>query len=379
MRVAVILEAVFPENKGGLERWFFHLASELSKNVESVHYLNSAGINREEGNVRHINITTHKWSYLDGGIRSVKQAVMFLTGIIKWTWTNSYDLIYISSVPILSIFAIPIIKLRNPKTVIIVEWLEYWPLRYWCSYNGKFLGSISWLVQLSALQFGDFKTTFISRTNSRIRQRSLPWLRKRTVLLPGLVNGNLHIKKFDNGNRNDLVFLGRLVMEKQPTFAVELVAKFIDRGWTGTFWIVGTGPEELKISSAIAKSGKGNQIKLIINATDNQVLEKFKSSFLLIHPSKREGYGLVCVEAAFQGLPALLIDYPENGAVDLLINPNLVSRSDKFSELLEMIMYAKSNFELESRKSIEWAANSFELRTIERSAAKILDLVEHYG
>lgn len=378
MKVAVVLEAVFPENKGGLERWFSQLSSEISRNVESVHYLNSAGINRVHGNLRYVNITSRKWSYLDGGIRSIHQALGFLLAIIKWTWVNHYDLIYLSSVPILSIFAIPIIKIRNPRTIVVVEWLEYWPLRYWFSYNGKLLGSLSWLVQLSALQFGDFRTTFISRTNSRIRARSLPWLRKRAVLLPGLVNGNLHLQKFGDENRNDLVFLGRLVMEKQPTFAIELVAKFIDRGWTGTFWIVGTGPEERKISSAIAKSGKGDQIKLIINATDTQVLEKFKSSFLLIHPSKREGYGLVCVEAAFQGLPALLIDYPENGAVDLLINPKLVSKTDDFPELLEMIKYAKSNFGEESRKSIEWAANSIELRTIERSAERILDLVEYY-
>jgi glycosyltransferase involved in cell wall biosynthesis len=243
MKVAVILEAVFPENKGGLERWYFHLSHEIAKDVETVHYLNSAGVNRENGNLRYINVTKHEWSYLEGGVRSIKQATQFLFALIKWMWKNEYDLIYLSSVPIVSIFVIPIVRVKNPKTVIVVEWLEYWPYRYWCSYKKNFLGTLSWFIQLIALQLGTYRTTFITRTSNTVKSKNAPWLKRRTLLLPGLVNDDLVIEISGDIIRNDIVFVGRLVEEKQPLLAIQIIKKYIDTGWKGTFWIIGTGPE----------------------------------------------------------------------------------------------------------------------------------------
>jgi glycosyltransferase involved in cell wall biosynthesis len=376
MKIAVVLEAVFPENKGGLDRWYFHLASELSKHVDEVHYLNSAGVDGARGKVTYHNITNYEWSYLEGGIRSIRQAFKFLLSIIKWTWKNQYDVIYISSVPILSIFAIPMIRIKHPKTIIVVEWLEYWPLQYWLSYKGSIIGIASWIVQLIALQFGNFRTTFIERTNQRIKHMNLPWIRSKTILLPGLVDGNMEIKFNVALERNDIVFLGRLVEEKQPLFAITIIERYVEQGWKGTFWIIGTGPEEEKIKSAISRSSAGKQIKLLLNAPDSLVEEKFNKSFLLMHPSKREGYGLVCVEAAFKGLPTLLINYPENGAVDLRINPELVAKNDDTDVIVTLIELARKNFNSYSQRAIAWSFNALEQRTLTKSVHEIRGLAE---
>jgi glycosyltransferase involved in cell wall biosynthesis len=371
MKIAVVLEAVFPDNKGGLERWYFHLASELSKHVDEVHYLNSAGVDGVRGKVTYSNITNYKWGYLEGGIRSIRQAFKFLLSIIKWTWNNQYDVIYISSVPILSIFAIPIIRIKRPKTIIVVEWLEYWPLKYWRSYKGNIVGITSWVVQLVALQFGDFRTTFIERTNHRIKNMNLPWIRKKTRLLPGLIDANMGIDFDVFLERNDIVFLGRLVEEKQPLFAISIIERYVEQGWEGTFWIIGTGPEEDKIKLAISRSAAGKQIKLLLNAPDSLVNEKFNRSFLLLHPSKREGYGLVCVEAAFKGLPTLLINYPENGAVDLSINPELVARSDDTDVIVNLIEFSRKNFVTQSQRAMAWSTKALEQRNLTKSVYEI--------
>lgn len=374
MKSAIVLEAVFPENKGGLERWYSYLSHELASEVQSIDYLNSSNVNRVSGKLSYVSITKYKWSYLDGGVRSIRQALNFLWVLIKWFSKQRYDFVYLSSVPILSIFVIPIIKLKNPKTKIIVEWLEYWPIEYWCMYKGRLVGSLSWLIQLAALQLGDYRTTFIERTNLKIKSRNLSWKRNRTILLPGLVNEKSSIEYRAESNRNNITFLGRLVEEKNPLFAISIIESFIDSGWNGTFWLIGTGPEENNIKSAIEKSGKQNQIKLIINASDELIKEKFQGSFLLLHPSKREGYGLVCVEAAFTGLPTLLINYPENGAVDLQINPRLIANSPDIGEIIELIEYAKVNFDQESAHSLKWASNALIHRTNKESTKRILGL-----
>lgn len=374
MKAAIVLEAVFPENKGGLERWYSYLSQELAKKVTSIDYLNSSNVNRVEGNLSYISVTDQQWSYLEGGVRSINQALKFSWALAKWFSINKYDFIYLSSVPILSIFVVPIIRIRNPKTVVVVEWLEYWPYKYWCAYKGKFIGGISWFIQLAALQIGDYRTTFIRRTQLRIKSRNLTWAKKNTLLLPGLVNDKFISEKTQENERNDITFLGRLVDEKQPILAIKIIEQYILSGWTGTFWLIGTGPEESNIKLAIEESGKQNQIKLIVNASDEEIREKFKNSFLLFHPSKREGYGLVCVEAAFTGLPTLLINYPENGAVDLQINPRLISKSHEAKEILCLIEYAKNNFKEESAQAIDWASDSLIFQTKRKSVEKILEL-----
>ena len=45
MKIAIICEAVFPENKGGLERWMVWLASSLSHKGHLIFYLNPSGVN----------------------------------------------------------------------------------------------------------------------------------------------------------------------------------------------------------------------------------------------------------------------------------------------------------------------------------------------
>jgi glycosyltransferase involved in cell wall biosynthesis len=112
----------------------------------------------------------------------------------------------------------------------------------------------------------------------------------------------------------------------------------------------------------------------LVNAPDDLIEERYKSAFLLFHPSKREGYGLVCVEAAFKGLPTLLINYPDNGAVDLGINPNLVSASEQEEEILRLIEHAKQQFISESRTSSSWAQDSINQKTIKKSVREIMRL-----
>ena len=45
MKIAIICESVFPESKGGLERWMVWLASNLFRKGNIVFYFNACGVN----------------------------------------------------------------------------------------------------------------------------------------------------------------------------------------------------------------------------------------------------------------------------------------------------------------------------------------------
>ena len=377
MKIALILEAVFPENKGGLERWYFKLSRLFVAAGHQVDYLNNSLVDEFRDGVQYKKLTNWKWFYLPGGVRSISQSVRFTLALVKRMRTEKYDAIYISSVPILSIFAVPFIKIGSPKTVVVVEWLELWPLRYWVSYKGRFLGFIGWLVQFVAAQLGNIKTTFVPRIYQPLDRLTLPLVGSQTILLSGLCSAEIETQGPAKIVKTDILFIGRLVDEKQPMLALEIVEKFKQTGWKGQFWMIGTGPNERQIRDYILDHSLGETVKLIHNATDELVQEKMNSSFVLLHPSKREGYGLVVVEAAFRGLPTLLINYSDNCAVDLQVTPELVVSSGNLDQVTKKLEFAASNSERLSAEAKRWADIASKQSTMEISAREILELFRH--
>jgi glycosyltransferase involved in cell wall biosynthesis len=87
-------------------------------------------------------------------------------------------------------------------------------------------------------------------------------------------------------------------------------------------------------------------IKILVDISDQEVKEKFKSSFVLLHTSKREGFGLSVVEAAVQGVPQILIDYDENFSTELEIVPNLICHSFRSQDISDKLLEAYSSQEL---------------------------------
>lgn len=367
MRLLFICEAVFPEYKGGLERWFQILTRCISKENEVI-YLNSSGINEVRDGVKYISIVDKKWEYSPVSVRSIRFSIEFARKLYQYLKNNDYDGIYCAQAPILSIFSCAVANLTKRKAFII-EWFEIWPLNYWIRYLGVLFGFIGWCVQLAACQFGDVLTVFTPRAKGALTKLRLGRAKKITIL-DGLIPQNIDLKEIIN-ERNDIIFLGRLVEEKQPELALEAVALYAQSGWNGNFWLIGQGPLGKDLQKLASKSPIMQNVKVMLNASDETVLAKMQTSFLLIHPSRREGYGLSIVEAATHGVPALLIDYPDNASIDLRINPSLVSKSDSPEIISSLIGYAYENQKLLSEESRDWIRRAAVEQTMTRSADQV--------
>ena len=83
MKIAIICEAVFPENKGGLERWMAWLANSLFSKGYEVFYLNASGVNEVREGVVFESITNKSWSYTKNNTRSISQSIEFIYPIKK--------------------------------------------------------------------------------------------------------------------------------------------------------------------------------------------------------------------------------------------------------------------------------------------------------
>ena len=103
--------------------------------------------------------------------------------------------------------------------------------------------------------------------------------------------------------------------------------------------MIGTGPLKLEMEAQIKELNLEQRVTILNNASDQMVEKKLLSSFALLHPSKREGYGLAILEAASRGVPAIMISYPENRAIELEILTELVSESEKPKELVALLVH----------------------------------------
>ena len=178
--------------------------------------------------------------------------------------------------------------------------------------------------------------------------------------------------------RNDVLFLGRFVAEKQPLLALEAIYELRKLGWTGTFNIVGSGPLKSTIEIEISKESMSGYVNLFENAPQEQLDECFAKSFVLLHPSKREGYGLAIIEAAERGIPTVLIDYPENASVDLGISPGFVSRTDTPQALAELMLKARDNQEVIFSDLGKWAREVLPKLDASRSVDELISVIEKH-
>jgi|688.fasta_scaffold124745_1 glycosyltransferase involved in cell wall biosynthesis len=374
MRVLLACEAVFPENKGGIERWFQTLGKEFCESKNSVTYFNSTAVNEVRDGIKYVSVIDDTWSYRKGGVRSKAEAIKFGIKLFLWLRKQEFDLIYCSSVPIFSIFAVSMAK--SQKTIVFTEWFEVWSMQYWIRYSGIIAGPIGWLVQSLALQFGDKRFVYTLMAKDAVSRANL--LNRNDVhVLPGLCpQSDVDLEIQESRKRNDVYFLGRFVDEKQPILAIAAIEEFIKTGWHGKFWLLGTGPIAPELEMEIQRRGLEDSVELVVNPTDLQVEEIAANSFALLHPSRREGYGLASVEAAYRGIPSILINYPDNATLELEIAPKLVAQKGEVREIASLLTLAwieQENFRVET---LAWAHQASLSRNLRSTSSEIMRIAE---
>jgi glycosyltransferase involved in cell wall biosynthesis len=82
--------------------------------------------------------------------------------------------------------------------------------------------------------------------------------------------------------------------------------------------IYGDGPERLKVLEAIAEHGLEGIIQAPGFVEAEVVARSVGRSLCLLLPSRREGYGLVVLEALSRGTPVVLVRSDDNAAVELI-------------------------------------------------------------
>jgi glycosyltransferase involved in cell wall biosynthesis len=324
MKIALVYDRLFPQNIGGLERYYDALARGLAPS-HSVTYLTRAvdpdapPIGRRPYRV--VTVAPNSPYYSAKGNRRIGPTVRFGFGVFLHLLRHGreYDVVQSASFPFFSVIAarLAFALRRGRRPQLVVDWLEVWPRDYWIEYAGGLAGRVGYAIQQLCMRLPDLGVTYSALHEARLGAHRAPVLR-----LSGLATEMPEPAEAAPAPSPsaDVVFAGRHIPEKQASLipAVIQEARKSNDAIHGT--IIGDGPERAGIAKTIADRGLGDVVKLPGFVSDDELNEALQGAACLLLPSLREGYGLIVIEAAAYGTPCVTIDAPDNAAKELIVN-----------------------------------------------------------
>ena len=140
----------------------------------------------------------------------------------------------------------------------------------------------------------------------------------------------------------DIIFAGRLIPEKHVDLIINAISKVKKVHPLVKCKIIGNGPSEKYLKQLTSSLNLENNI-IFEDFYENheKLYSEIKSSSALILPSKREGFGIIVIEANACGVPVITLDNNMNAAKDLITKDNgwiIGDDSEQLSQLINNII-----------------------------------------
>lgn len=347
MRIGIFYETTFPEFKGGVERWFSQLANGMSEQNLDVQYFNTGGRMDTENNVKYISLESKTDSFQKTGTRTSQNALSFAMSVFKGLKKHQLDIIYLSAFPFFHIWTSKLAQIIFRKNYIIyVEWFELPSLKFWIKEFGLLKGLVGSITQRLSVRLADVNVCYLDSTANQLEETKT---NKQIILkLPGICMEETKSPPVASQKmKNNICQIGRLTPDKQPLLGLAAIKLLRKNGWTGQFKLIGSGPLEEEIVKYVNQNDMSDYVSLYVDGNDDLREEILNDSAVLLHTSKREGFGLAIVEAAALGVPSILIRNVNNKSTELGINPTLIAESSnpqEIANLLEIVLRDQVKF-----------------------------------
>lgn len=382
-RIALYYEHLFPESRGGGERLYGGLAEAWAQSGAQVAYVTREHLAEEHSGDRHYDVVPIAGPggiYDEAGVRSPAGAIEFTRAAFRTIRQRRGvdDCVVVSSTPPLLALAARAGLVPRRSTVLIVDWLEVWTLEQWSAYLGRPRGTLAWLVQGAAVWSTPTATCHSALVETRLRRirRGLRVLRS-----PGLIDGSRKLAAPAERIGTAVpyaLFVGRLIEDKNVLSIPAAIAFVRESIPDFTCVVVGTGPLLEAFENAVEELGISDAVSIRSGLDETELTALMTSAACLLHPSQREGYGLVVVEAASSGTPSVVLNAPDNAAVELVdegVN-GFVAQSTRADDLGSAVLRCVMAGPDLRKSTLAWYIAAQDSRSIHRTAARILAFIE---
>ena len=320
MRVCLVYDCLFPHTVGGAERWYRNLAERLAADGHDVTYLTlrqwERGADPGVAGVDVRAVGPRMQLYSGPGRRRVAPPLVFGAGVLWHLLRHGhrYDVVHTCSFPYFSLLAAALIRPRW-RYRLVVDWFEVWSRSYWREYLGRAAGDVGWRVQRLCAHVPQRAFCFSRLYAERLRAEGLDG---EITMLAGAYDGPLQARPVLDAEPL-ILFAGRHIPEKQVPAILPALALARARAPELRAAILGDGPERADVVRLATELGLDGAVEVPGFVSTETVEEMMGRALCMLLPSRREGYGLVVIEAAARGTPSVVVAGPDNAAVELIV------------------------------------------------------------
>jgi glycosyltransferase involved in cell wall biosynthesis len=374
VRICLVYDCLYPYTVGGGERWYRGLAERLAAAGHDVTYVTlrqwSSGERPEVEGVRVSAVGPRMRLYADGR-RRIWPALRFGVGVLRHLLRHGqrYEVVHCASTPFFALLAAGATRRRGGYR-LVVDWIEVWTRSYWREYLGPVGGTLGWAVQRLATHVGDHAFCYSQLHERRLRAEGF----RGPIGLVGVYTGPTA-----GPQPVDLepvvVFAGRHIPEKGVLALPPALALARAAGPQLRAEIFGDGPLRCELERLVHEEGLDEAVSLPGFVDEERVRGAIRRALCLALPSTREGYGLVVVEASSVGTPAVVVDAPDNAALELVedgVN-GVVARSVEPQHLAEAILRVHDGGAALRRSTADWFERNGERFSLDGSVGTVLE------
>lgn len=315
VRVCLVYDCLFPYTVGGAERWYRNLGERLAAEGHDVTYLTLRQWERgEQGEVPGVRVLAvgPRMKLYAKGRRRILPPLVFGLGVLWHLMRHGsrYDVVHTASFPYFSLLAAAAVR----RYRLVVDWHEVWSRPYWIEYLGPIAGRVGEAVQTLCLRVPQRAFCFSHLHGRRLRERRV---NGELTVLEGEYVGSLEGRE-PAPAEPVVVFAGRHIPEKRVPALVPALALARERIPELRGEIYGDGPDLSEVVRLRSEHGLDGALEVHGFAPAERVERALARALCLVLPSRREGYGLVVVEAAALGTPSVVVADPDNAATDLV-------------------------------------------------------------
>jgi glycosyltransferase involved in cell wall biosynthesis len=376
MRICLVYDCLFPYTVGGAERWYRNLSERLAEEGHEVAYLTLRQWKRgERGEVPGVEVVAvgpRMGLYAEGGRRRILPPLVFGLGVLLHLLRHGsrYDVVHTSSFPYFSLLAAAALRpLRRFR--LVVDWVEVWSREYWDEYLGPLGGRVGDAVQAICMRVPQHAFCYSRLHEQRLRDRRV---NGEPTLLEGLYAGPLEARD-PVPAEPVVVFAGRHIPEKRVPALVPALALARRRIPELRGEIYGDGPERVEVLRLRSEEGLDGALEVLGFVSPGQVEEAMRRALCMVLPSRREGYGLVVVEAAALGTPSVVVADPDNAATDLVSQSEngYVAPSASPADLAAAIERVHAEGPALRERTAAWFGANAERLSLESSLKRVLE------
>jgi len=373
VRICVVYDCLYPHTVGGAERWYRNLSERLAAEGHEVTYLTMRQWRLGEvdapAGVSVKAVAPRMGLYTREGRRKILPPLVFGIGVLAHLLRHgrSYDVVHTASFPYFSLLAAALARPLG-RFGVVADWHEVWSREYWREYLGR-AGRIGWLVQALCARVDQRAFCFSRLHAERLQEAGGP----QPVVLEGEYSGTLERPEPADAEPV-VVFAGRLIPEKQVPALVPAIARAREQVPALRCEIYGDGPERDRVAHLVAEAGLDDVIRVNGFVPGDEVDGALRRALCVVLPSRREGYGLIVVEAAALGTPIVVVEGADNATTELIAEGvnGFVAKSASPADLAAAIVRVSEAGPEMRASTADWFARNARRLSLESSLERVL-------